>query len=286
MKRSYTWEKIERWRDRVHRRTPGLAVATRRQALDFVNSVGFCFAFKAENSELPCLWHAACGMRDPRMPRHTHNDPAISFVWRMKDELPAERKIYYGKLLKGRPTMVSIEYLPHFYVLAGRTGAKDEVEQEHRRGNLTTSARRIMEALRDSWPQTTKGLKLATGLHGKSDRAMFDKAIAELQTKMFIVKVAEEYDPFGFVWAPFVKVFPAEVRKARRISPDQARTFILERYFANQFISTVTFVQRLFRWSRKDIYHALGQLMQEGIVRSDIMVEGKDHRYYCCVERH
>jgi hypothetical protein len=285
MKRSLSWEEVERWRDRIHRRTPSLAVGTKAQALAFVNSVGFCFAFKAEHSELPCLWHAASGMRNPRMPRHTHNDPTIAFVWEMKDVLPAEKKIYYGKLLKGRPTMVSVEYLPYFYVLANRTGARDEYLQEHRRGRLSTAARRIMDALLDSWPQTTKGLKLATSLHGKSDRPLFDKAIGELQAKMFLVKVAEEYEPFSFVWAPFNKTYPAEVRRARRISADEARAEILARYFANQLIATVTSTQRLFRWTKKEIYHAFGELMQKGVIRSDVLVEGKDHRYYSYVEQ-
>ena len=90
----YTSEQVEEWRDRVHRRTPGRAVGTKRQALAFIESVGFCFAFKAENSELPCLWHAAMGMRNPIMPLHTHHDPGIGFVWEMKDVLPAEGKIH------------------------------------------------------------------------------------------------------------------------------------------------------------------------------------------------
>ena len=42
MKLCYTREQVERWRDRVHRRTPRLAVATPRQALAFINEVGFC----------------------------------------------------------------------------------------------------------------------------------------------------------------------------------------------------------------------------------------------------
>ena len=81
MKLNFTWEEIERWRDKRHRRLPRLAVITKEDALSFIDEVGFCFAFKSENSELPCLWHAACGMRDPAMPKHTHHDPAISFVW-------------------------------------------------------------------------------------------------------------------------------------------------------------------------------------------------------------
>jgi len=283
-KKSYTWEEIENWRDRVHRRVPRLAVQSKDQALRFINTVGYCFAFKAENSELPCLWHAACGSRDPILPQHTHSDPYLSFVWEIKDVLPAEKKIYYGKLLRGRPTMISLKYLPHFYVLAGRTGGKDEYLREFTRGNLSTPAKEIMDALLDSWPQVTKGLKLATGMHSKGDRAAFDKAIAELQTKMFIVKVAEEYEPFTFVWAPLTRVFPAEVRRARRISADEARAVILEQYFLSQFVGTVTSIQRLFRWNKQEIFQALGTLVNRGAVRTDIEIEGKDHRYYVLVE--
>src|SRR5664279_1620798 len=100
MKRDFTWEHIEAWRDRVHRRLPRSAVGTKARALQFINEVGFCFAFKSENSEIPCLLHAACGMRDPAPPIHTHHDPYISFVWKMKDVLPGAHLIYYGKLLK------------------------------------------------------------------------------------------------------------------------------------------------------------------------------------------
>jgi len=285
MKLSFTQEEIESWRDRVHRRLPSRAVNSKRGALKFVNDVGFCFAFKAENSELPCLWHAACGARDPVMPEHTHHDPAISFVWEMKNVLPAEGKIYYGKLLKKRPMMVALEYLPFFVVLARRTGAKNEYEKEFLKGRLTATARAIMEALLDSSPQTTKGLKLATGNQRKSARPQFDRAIAELQEKMFIVKVAELNDPFTFVWAPFREAFPDAIRKSRRITPETARVRLLERYFRNQLVSSVPAIARLFRWERQMIFHTLGRLVRTGIVTTGIKVEGRDHRYYCLTER-
>ena len=284
MKQSYTLEEIEQWRDRVHRRTASRAVTTKRQALAFVNDVGFCFAFKAENSELPCLWHAACGTRNPVMPEHTHHDPGISFVWEMKNVLPAEGKIYYGKLLKRRPMMVSLEYLPYFYVLSHRTGLKSEYEREFVKGRLTATARAIMDALGDSSPQTTRGLKLATGNHGKGSRVKFDRAIAELQEKMFIVKVAELDDPFTFVWAPLREAFPAAVRRARRVTPELARARILERYFRNQLVSSAPAIARLFRWDRQSIFHTLGRLVRDGIIANSIRVEGKDHRYYCLTE--
>jgi hypothetical protein len=285
MKLTFTWEEIERLRDRAHRRRPSLAVTTKRQALQFVNDVGYCFAFKSENSELPCLWHAACGMRDPLMPEHTHHDPYISFVWEMKDVLPAEGKIYYGKLLKRRPTMVSLEYLPYFYVLSGRSGAKDEYRKEFLTGRISSIARDIMEALKDSSPQVTRGLKLATGAFTKDERGVFDKAITELQAKMFIAKVAEESDPFSFVWAPFTRAFAAQVRKARRLSPEVARQKLLEQYFKNQFIGSVDTIQNLFRWGKQTIYQTLGKLVQDGMITPNVKIHGSDKRFYGHIER-
>ncbi len=284
MKVHITWNEIEAWRDRVHRRLPRLAVRTKDQALDFINDIGYCFAFKSENSELPCLWHAACGTRDPVMPQHSHHDPYLSFVWEMKDILPSEKKIYYGKLLKRRPTMISLEYLPFFYVLSDRLGTNDEYQRSFLRGALTSTARDIMEALSDSSPQVTKGLKLATGNLTRGQRAAFDKAIAELQTKMFIVKVGEQHDPFTFVWAPLHDWFPRQLKKAHTISVESARLNILDRYFRNQLVGSVDSIYRLFRWSKQSIYQALGQLVQRGTIRSDVHIEGRDHRYYCLVQ--
>ncbi|HET6272042.1 MAG TPA: hypothetical protein VFG32_03610 [Bacteroidota bacterium] len=283
MKLAYTSEEVELWRDKIHRRNPRLAVKSKAQALRFIEDVGFCFAFKSENSESPCLWHAALGTRNPEMPKHTHHDPYLSFVWEMKNILPSERKIYYGKLLKHRPTMISMAYFPHFYALSERTGTPDEYLDEFSRGKLSPVAKAIMDSLADTSPQVTKGLKLATGNHTKGDRAVFDKAIAELQSKMFIVKVAEHHEPFTFEWAPVHSTFPAMVRKSRKISAPIARCAILERYFRNQLIGTVDAIHRLFGWKKQIVYQSLGKMVEEGIIIPNVRVDGKDSKYYCLV---
>ena len=107
-------DRLEDRRDETYRRRQSLQVTSIKEALEFVNENGVAFAFKARNSELPCLWHAACGSRAPVMPRHTHHDPALSLVWRAKDLLPFQKKIYYGKALKMTPTMISLEIFPAF----------------------------------------------------------------------------------------------------------------------------------------------------------------------------
>ena len=203
----------------------------------------------------------------------------------MKDVLPAEGKIYYGKLLKRRPTMVSLEFLPYFYVLSGRTGVPDEYRKEFLTGRISGLARDIMEALADSSPQVTRGLRLATGSFAREDRSTFDKAITELQARMFIVKVAEQSDPFSFVWAPFTKAFAPQVRKARRISSETARQKLLEQYFRNQLVGSVESIQNLFRWGKQTIYQALGKLVQDGIIMPNVKVNGTEKRFYAHIER-
>ena len=203
----------------------------------------------------------------------------------MKEVLPSERKIYYGKLLKRRPTMVSLEYLPFFYVLSGRTGTRDEYRQQHFRGKLSSLGKEIMDALMDVSPQATKGLKLSTGMTGKRDRAQFDKAISELQEKMYIAKIREEHDPFTFVWAPLSSSFSPQLRKARRITPETARVRILERYFRNQLVGSVTTAHRLFRWNKQDIFRTLGQLVQRGVITANIRIQDETNRFYSLVKK-
>jgi hypothetical protein len=285
MKTMCTWEEVERYRDRTHRRSPARAVRSRAAVLRFVEEVGFCFAFAAEHSELPCLWNAFCGQRTPPYPAHTHHDEAISFVWKMKDELPAARKIYYGKLLRSRPTMVSVEFLPAFFVLSGRRVSRGDERERRQKAALLPVAREILDALSDSSPQSTRGLKIATGHLSKAKRTEFDRAITQLQSRMYIAKVAEEYDPFGFVWAPMERAFPGVARRGRNLTPETARVRILEKYFQTQLIATVEEIARLFRWDKQAIYAALGVLTRKGVVSNGIRVEGSQRKYYCLVER-
>jgi hypothetical protein len=217
------------------------------------------------------------------MPHHTHRDPFLSFVWEMKDILPAERKVYYGKLLRNRPTMVSLEYFPYFYALSNRSGSDREYLKEFSTGNLSEAAKSIMDALADSSPQVTKGLKLASGLHSKADRRRFDLGIAELQRKMFVVKTAEHYDPFTFEWDLVTRRFSRQTKAAGRIPDEVARERILSRYFRNQLVGTVRSIQHLFGWTRQEIYRTLGQLMNEGVITPDVLVNGKDGKYYALI---
>ncbi|HPG41043.1 MAG TPA: hypothetical protein PLP19_17290 [bacterium] len=276
----FTREEIEDLRDKTFCRTPALRVHSIPEALDFVNRVGFCFAFKAHNSELPCLWHAACGERQPEYPLHSHHDPYIGLVWEAKDVLPAQQKIYYGKALKNRPTMISLEFLPCFYRLHGHNGKEEAYLRLYMQGQLSSEAKKIMEALLDNPPMITADLKLASGMAHPDKRAAFDRAMAELQMHMLITKIAEFYDPFTFLWDIFANRYHEQVTAAAKISENQARLRILQQFFTLVYVAQPAEIRRLFGWPSDDIQEILDELLTAGFICNDLTIRNEKGTFY------
>ncbi len=256
-----TFAAIESLRDQRYRRTPALQVKSIPAALDFINDVGFCFAFSPGNAELPCLWHAACGTRQPVMPEHTHHDPYISLVWEAKDVLPAQQQVYYGKIFKKRPGFIALEYFPYFYRLIANERSDDSYLQQYFDGELAASAKRILEALYENSPQVTHDLKSASGMSHPRQRYQFDQAMTELQMKMYILKIAEFYEPFTFLWELVPRRFPQVVSQAGSISPEVARRVVLQQYLENVIAVTTKQIQQLFAWPPAQVEECLEMLI-------------------------
>ena len=264
-------EDLERLRDTTYHRTPVLRIRTVEEAAEFIDQSGMAFAFKAMNSELPCLWHAACGERNPVLPEHTHHDPAIGLVWEVKDILPLTKRIYYGKALRKTPTMISLELFPSFYATKGY-GDEEETMYHSFRQKLSRSAYRILDVLRSSPPLPTRELKIASGNSGPEKRYQFDRAMAELQELLLIVKIEETSDPFSFVWGRLDRWLVREVQLARNISREAGRFKVLEKYFSRVVTSTPEQIRRLFKWNIKEIETALGSLLQKEIISNRIRI--------------
>jgi hypothetical protein len=269
-----TWDDIEKIRDETFCRTPRRQVHSVEGALRFVNQVGFCFAFSGKDSHLPCLWHAACGERTPSYPLHTHSDPFIGLVWEAKDVLAYEKKIYYGKAIKKTPSMISLTYFPCFYRLARPQAGDEDYLRDFMRGELSSTARRIMDALVDQSPQITADLKLSSGLAHPDKRTDFDRAMAELQMKMYVVKIAEFYEPFTFLWELTDKRFAGEISGVKSMACTEARTRILAHYFTIAFAADIPSLHRLFGWPLNDVAQALDELVERGLIRDDIHIQG------------
>src|SRR3989441_707883 len=130
-----------------------------RAAVGFVEAVGFCSTFYRFPEGVACLWEAVVGRSSPRWPRRSHHDAGIGLTWDLKDTLPSKKRVYYGKLLKGRPLLVALELFPAFYAQArGRQRARD-YREEYAAGRMSHTARRLMDALVREHPQYTRGLR-------------------------------------------------------------------------------------------------------------------------------
>jgi len=218
---------LDSLRDRTFRRLPKLRVRTAASALRFVNEVGFASLF-VSGLNLPCLWVAVCGRRDPEFPQHSHHDPEVGLAWNLKDELPAARKVFYAKLVRGKPTFVALDLLPD--VLCLRRSRRD-YRQDYRDGLLSPAAKAILDALHEKRPQETFELKLATNLMRPAQRRTFDNALAELQQRLEVVMCEARYEPtFTYLWDLVDARFPDAVRMARRQRPDAAARRVAQRY--------------------------------------------------------
>lgn len=265
---------IDQWRDATQRRTPRLAVRTRRQALNFIHRVGFCYLYRAEEPEIPSLWHAVHGVR-PGLEEVTEAEPGMaSLLWELKTTLPAERKAYVGKLILQKPTVLSPEFVPYFLATSGRAGERDDFVRANLRGTLSAAARRVMELFRRRSYLTTARIRELLGKGGHPSRFSVEQVLTELQAHMYIAKSADAHSPHATGWAPVHILFPREVRRSRTITPEHARSVILERHFRTQYVSTLSEIRHTFRWTRQEIYQALGDLHRRGIVGSEQSVEG------------
>lgn len=271
----YTLEELEALRDLRYHRTPALRVTTEAQALDFVNEVGFCYLFGDREVEIPTLWAAVCGSRRPLPDDHFDADVDHTWVW--KDTLPTRGEIYYGKLLRAKPTLVALDLLPHFYALSPNYGDVEDYLEQYREGRLSVEAKNVYEALLKEGAMPTSHLRQAAGLYGGGENARrFERALTELQVELKIVKVGiSDANRWGYayVYDLFIRRFPHIPEAARKISTDQAMTTLLLRYLRNVIAQPERAVQRLFRWSDWEWQRLLERLLARGVLRK-VRVEG------------
>lgn len=272
----YKLEQIERVRDLHYHRTPALRLHTEEDAERFVNEVGFCFLFGGQGAEIPTLWAAVCGARR-EMP-NTHHDADIGRTWAWKDSLPARGAIFYGKLLRNKPTLVSLSLLPSFYALSSNYGDPEDYLEQYEDGLLSVEAKNVYEVLLNEGAMATSRLRQLAGLAGGGVNARrFDRAVAELQTELKIAKVGiSDANRWGYayVYDLFLRAFPQVPDAARKISTDEAMETLLLRYLHNVVAHTAAGTYRLFRWEKWEWDRLLDRLADKGLIRRNVRIQG------------
>jgi hypothetical protein len=240
-----------------------------------VNHVGVCSTFYRFPDGLACLWEAVAGRERPRWPRHSHHDAGIGLTWELKDTLPAKRRCYYGKLVKYRPVLVALDLFPAFYALVrGRQRARD-FGAEYRAGRMSATAKRLMDSFFRESPQYTRGLRADTFMLEPGKTREFERAMAELQQGLWIVKTEERYEPsFSYRWDLVERWLPEQVAEGRRLGRAAALDRLIARYLGGAVYSTPKRMARLFGLGPAETAQAVARLARAGRVSKDVEVDG------------
>src|SRR5258705_12980728 len=115
--------------------------------------------------------------------------------------------------------LVAIDVSRAFYALArGRQRARD-YPAEYDAGRLSHTARRLMDALAREHPQYTRELRGNAFILESTKTREFERAMAELQQGLWVVKTEERYQPtFSYRWDLLEAWLPDAVAEGRHLS--------------------------------------------------------------------
>jgi hypothetical protein len=263
-----------------YRRTPERRIQTIDQARAFVDDVGFCFFWPIKDIEMPSLFHAIAGRIRP-VPS-AHNDPDLSKSWGWKDRSLGQRWWYYGKMLRRRATLISLDMLPFFYANSRNYGELDDYLEEYRSGTMTAEAKRVYETLLTLGPLDTVRLRREVHMAADSAKSRFERALVELQIgfKVLPIGVAEAGAwRYAFIYEIVARHYPNLPEAARQISLGQARRVLVARYLDNVVAADRRMVGRVFHvlgWTAADLDRTIAALLDLGVVRLACAQAGQD----------
>lgn len=253
--RAHTWHLDENRR-----------VRSAEQAVDFVNKRGFVFFWPITGVEMPSLWAATVGNRP--VPNN-HDDPG-HVTWNWKDGMLGKRRWYYGRLLRRRNTIASLEAARHFYALSPNYG---DYEQDYldiyEQGLLTVEARQVYEALLREGALDSLELRRAAHLWGGESVTRFNRALDDLQVRMMALPVgvaAAGRWNYAFIYDIPARHLPELPEQAREVSEPQAMRWLVECYFRSVGAAARAGVARLFGWRSEDTERTVNQLIEKGII--------------------
>jgi hypothetical protein len=239
-----------------------------------VNERGYIYFWPITGITFPSLWGAIAGERP--VPSE-HDDPGhISWDW--KDSLLGKHVWYYGKVLRKKATIISLEIAPYFYALSENYGSPEEDYLTiYEQGRMTQEARALYEALLDNGPLDTITLRKTAHLSSHESESRFNRALSDLQADFKIMPV-EVVDAgswhYSFAYDIVSRHEPSLLEKARFLGEFDARRIILELYFRSLGAAQFRDVVRLFGWKSSDIDQAVTSLVAGQIIQDHQTVEG------------
>src|SRR5512143_3363301 len=233
--RALTKSAITSRREARYRRRMNLRVKTTEEAIEFINAVGFSFLFPIQNIEMPSLWDAIAG----RVVRTSgkHSGYEIERTWGWKDDALDKKWWYYGKLIRDKATLMSLDFLPNFYALSENFGDYEhDYLEEYKTGQLTAEAKQVYEALLRNGALDAVRLRRESHMSSEANKSRFDKALTDLQTGLKVLPIGVA--PVGawryaFIYEVLPRWYSEISVRAQTISRAEARRRILDQYLRN-----------------------------------------------------
>lgn len=159
---------------------------------------------------------------------HTGDPETDPWEWRMR-VLEERGDIAYAKLFFKKSGYITAEWYPYFLAVRRRNQSFKDAYSD---GTLSHEAKRLYDVVSERGAVPLHALKSLSGLDRKESKSRFDRALTELQTRMFITmcarqqkqsKTGEEYGWFSTVFCTAETFFPDAVfQKAASLKPEEA----------------------------------------------------------------
>ncbi|WP_345308837.1 crosslink repair DNA glycosylase YcaQ family protein [Candidatus Villigracilis saccharophilus] len=255
--------KLQSHRQRTFGLPPAKRLSSPAQALAFVNKRGFIYFWPIKGIDLPSLWTAVAGDRPVA---DKHDDPG-HITWGWKDGALDKKIWYYGKILRGKATMISLEIAPYFYALSENYGSPEEDYLiAYQEGRLTQASKQVYETLLENGALNTLDLRKKAKLSNAKD-SEFNKALEQLQRDFKILPVGVAQAGawnYSHIYEIVARHYPDLSEQARVITESQARAKLLELYFDMVGAAQLRDVNKLFVWGNEIVKKAVGKLVDIG----------------------
>jgi len=240
---------------------PAKRISSPVHALNFVNARGFVYFWPIKGIDLPSLWTAVAGNRPVA---DAHDDPG-HITWRWKDEALGKKNWYYGKILRRKATMISLDVAPYFYALSENYGSPEEdYLLAYEEGRLTQAAKQVYEAILQEGALNTIDLRRAAKL-GNAKESEFNRALEYLQADFKILPVGISEAGawhYSFIYEIVARYYPELPEKARKISESSARLKLTELYFQSIGAAQARDAVKLFGWGNELTTRTVSRLIK------------------------
>ena len=272
---------LKTYQEKTFRTLNSLRLHSPQDAVEFVNERGFIFFWPVKGIEMPSLWGGVAGDRPVA---DEHDDPG-HLSWGWKDQMLDKRVWYYGRILRKRNTIISLQTTPYFYALSPNFGDPElEISDQYQEGLIPLEVKLIFEALLEKGPLDSIALRREAHLSGPNSNTPFNRALDLLQRdfKVLPTAIAEVGTwRYAFVYDLTYRYHPALLEQSRFISENQARDHLVSCYLQSVGAASEKQVQSLFSWTQVETQKSITRLQEKGLLTDSIQLENTPGQVVC-----